>query len=359
VKSRTLTWFTAITFAAFLVYAMLTARPVHATFPGTNGQIAFAQLTAAGPANVFIANPDGSNLQLVPLPTDDPDEMDGVPIWSPDGSTLLISHTIRVFPCSVNCLFQPATVDPSGSNFNQLVPPNPPGASSVLMDCEAWFPGGSRILCGFSANPDAGVFSINASNGGDVGIRLTTNPDSAIGGMDFPTDMSPDGTRFVFLREKPARGPSSTPLPDAQVALFVENIDGTGLRQITPFFLSESSLFGPFAKWSPDGLKIITNMSNGAGGTANGLFIVHPNGGGMARINLQVGTQQYSAFQPAWSPDGTRIIFCMFANGGEGIYTATPDGSNVKQVTFIPNSNLGPNFANVFTGPNWGTHPLQ
>jgi Tol biopolymer transport system component len=97
-------------------------------------------------------------------------------------------------------------------------------------------------------------------------------------------------------------------------------------------------------------------MSNGAGGTANGLFIVDPNGGGVARIKLQVGTQRYSAFQAAWSPDGTRIIFCMFANGGEGIYTANPDGSNVKQVTF---TTVGQNFTNMFNGPNWGVHPVN
>ena len=47
----------------------------------------------------------------------------------------------------------------------------------------------------------------------------------------------------------------------------------------------------------------------------------------------------------------------MFIYGGEGIYTANPDGSNVKQVTFT--TNLGPNFANLFNGPNWGTHPIQ
>ena len=136
----------------------LLALPLQLAAQRTNGLIAYSQITADGPPNVFIANPDGSNPQLVPLPPDDPAETFGVPIWSPDGSTLLISHTVRVVPdcfSSNNCFFQPATVDPdpSGSNFTQLVPPNPPGASSDGMDCEAWFPGGTRILCGFSANP--------------------------------------------------------------------------------------------------------------------------------------------------------------------------------------------------------------
>jgi len=66
-KSRTLTCVTAMIFAGFLFYAMVAARPVRATFPGTNGQIAFTQITADGPANVFIANPDGSNVKQVQL----------------------------------------------------------------------------------------------------------------------------------------------------------------------------------------------------------------------------------------------------------------------------------------------------
>src|SRR6266705_85615 len=159
-KSRTLTCIIAMTLFAAL------ALPIESAAPRTNGLIAFTQRANGtdGPATVFIANPDGSNVQQVQLPPDDPAETFGVPIWSPDGTELLISHTFRCDNFG-NCFFQPATVDPSGSNFNQLVPPNPPGASSGGMDCEAWFPGGTRILCGFDGNPNAGVFSINASDG--------------------------------------------------------------------------------------------------------------------------------------------------------------------------------------------------
>jgi Tol biopolymer transport system component len=339
-KSRTLVWIAAITLFAAL------ALPVPLPAQRTNGLIAYSQITADGPANVFIANPDGSNVQQVPLPPDDPAETFGVPVWSPDGTKLLISHTFRCDNFG-NCFFQPAIVDPSGSNFNQLVPPNPPGASSEGMDCEAWFPGGTRILCAFSANPNAGVFSINASDGGD-GVRLTTNPFSATGGMDFPTDVSLDGSLFLFVRTRFKRNPNDTS-PDQQPALFIENTDGTGLRQLTA---SGKLTFGlpQAARFSPDGTQIIGEIGNGK------MFTIHPDGSHYTDINLQV-TDRYFAFGPAWSPDGTRIIFCMFINGGEGIYTANPDGSNVKQVTFT--TNLGANFANVFNGPNWGTHPLS
>ena len=340
-KSRTSTCITAMTLFAAL------ALPIELAAQRTNGLIAFTQLTNGtdGPATVFIANPDGSNVQQVQLPPDDPAETFGVPIWSPDGTELLISHTFRCDNFG-NCFFQPATVDPSGSNFNQLVPPNPPGASSDGMDCEAWFPGGTRILCAFGGNPTAGVFSINASDGGDA-VRLTSNPYSATGGSDQPTDVSPDGTQFLFVRERMKRNPNDT-TPDFQGALFIENTNGTGLRQLTAAGKLNFAGITPAARFSPDGTQIIGELGNGK------ILTIHPDGSRYTDINLQV-TAPYFAFGPAWSPDGTRIIFCMFINGGEGIYTANPDGSNVKQVTFTM---VGQNLANMYNGPNWGTHPI-
>jgi hypothetical protein len=227
------------------------ALPVQLAAQRTNGLIAFTQLINGtdGPSNVFIANPDGSNVQPVQLPPDDPAETLGVPIWSPDGTELLISHTFRCDNFG-NCFFQPATVDPSGSNFNQLVPPNPPGASSDSMDCEAWFTSGTRILCAFGGNPTAGVFSINASDGGDA-VRLTSNPYSASGG-DQPTDVSPDGTQFLFVRERTKRNPND-PTPHSQGALFIENTNGTGLRQLAAAGKLNFAGITPAARFSPDG----------------------------------------------------------------------------------------------------------
>ena len=142
-KSRTAIFVIAI-LAALVLPTEVTAQQAAS---GINGQIAFAQITPDGPANVFIANPDGSNVQQVPLLN--PAETFGVPVWSPDSTKLLISHTIRIDPSTGQCcLFQPATVDPDGSNFNQLVPPNPAGASSAGMDCGDWYPDGTRLLCG-------------------------------------------------------------------------------------------------------------------------------------------------------------------------------------------------------------------
>lgn len=211
------------------------------------------------------------------------------------------------------------------------------------MDSQVWSPDQTRLLCAFGGD-SPGVFSVRASDGGDP-VRLSTNPYGTAdnGAMDVPTDISPDGTRFVFVRYRP--GPSHggpRPYQAEQVGLFVENVNGTGLRQIAPYGLAEPHEFAT-AHWSPNGRDIISAMTNGR------LFVVHPDRSGLSPIKLRTGTARYFAFEPDWSPNGTRIVFCMFINGQEDIYTASADGSNLVQVTNTPD------FEN---GPNWGTHPL-
>ena len=316
----------AITASAALAATAL-AGSAGATVPGTNGQIAFVR-----GADVFTANPDGNQANQVPLvyPTED---FSGV-VWSPDGSKLLISHTFRLDSEGQCCLaFRPAIVSPTGAGFTLLTMTYAP----FDMDCPAWSIDQTRIFCGFGGD-QPGVFSVRASDGGDP-VRLTTNP---YGGQDIPTDVSPDGTRFVFLRSQQRSSIAKDPFRTQQVALFVENVDGTGLRQITPYGLSNAhDVFS--AHWSPDGTQIIFSSTDGR------LYTVHPDGTGLAPIKLQTSTGRYFAFEPDWSPDGTQIIFCMVINGQEDIYTANADGSGVRQVTNTPD------FEN---GPDWGTHPL-
>lgn len=113
------------------------------------------------------------------------------------------------------------------------------------MDSQVWSRDRTRLLCGFGGD-SPGVFSVRASDGGDP-VRLSTNPfgTADTGAMDVPTDISPDGTRFVFLRYRPKT---------EQVGLFVENVNGTGLRRIVPYGLAQAHEIAT-AHWSPNGHK--------------------------------------------------------------------------------------------------------
>jgi len=73
-------------------------------------------------------------------------------------------------------------------------------------------------------------------------------------------------------------------------------------------------------------------------GTAEGsLFRVRVDGSGLAAIPLQTGGGSYTARAPAWSPDGSRIVFSMrLGTGPLDIYTANTDGSDLAQLTATP-----------------------
>jgi hypothetical protein len=72
-----------------LPLALVLVRHAGATFPVTNGQITFVKGDPFGvvpTASVFIANPDGSHQQQVPL--GEPIEFFTGVVWSPDGTKL-------------------------------------------------------------------------------------------------------------------------------------------------------------------------------------------------------------------------------------------------------------------------------
>ena len=134
-------------------------------------------------------------------------------------------------------------------------------------------------------------------------------------------------------------------------ALFVENSDGTGLHQITPYGLANSHDV-PAESWSPDGKQILFAGVHGPfASAAAGLYVVNTDGTGLRAIPLKIDSRSF-AVSPRWSPDGSKIIFSLFTTtgpgtGDEGIATANADGSGLSQVT----SGGGYDYA------DWGTHP--
>ena len=277
----------------------------------SHGRIVFSLLLPDGGASVFIVNPDGSHVRPVPLLY--PAEDFAAPIWSPDGTRLLISHLLRFDSVGELLPFRPAIVRPDGSHFTLLEMPDAP----FDMDCTAWLPSGTRILCGFGGD-SPGIFSVSASDGGHR-VRLTTTPPDQRG--DLPGDVSADGTRFVFVRFQSSTNPE-------RAALFTERLDGTGLRQITPYGLPQAHELAD-ARWSPNGREILFSTADGK------LATVHPDGSGLSMINLRVPGDYFTS-APGWSPDGSRIVFGMSAGGPEDIYTSNRDGTNLIQVTDTP-----------------------
>jgi Tol biopolymer transport system component len=122
-------------------------------------------------------------------------------------------------------------------------------------------------------------------------------------------------------------------------ALFVVDINGTGLKQLTPYSLAGCCS----SRWSPEGSDILFTSTQGL------LFLVHPDGTHLRSIPTSSGSRDF-AFAPSWSPDGNKIIFSMAVKKTHQVdlYTIDRDGKHLAQVTNTPEEE---------DLANWGTHP--
>jgi Tol biopolymer transport system component len=308
---------TVVIAAAALVAAVTHASAAKASASPTNGQLAWDPCPLENPCpagRVAIANPDGTARRTLHMPW-----QSNHPVWSPDGSRLLVT-AIRP-----NLPDRPATMNPDGSRLTLLDPGHP----DLNLDCNAWSPDGTRLLCAGISDQETlnGIYTIRASDGGDL-TRLTTSPS---GSYDAAPEYSPDGTRLAFIRA-----------PGDNGALFVANADGSGLHQITADLTLMAGDYGGVA-WSPDGTEIIFTTAHWS------LDTIHPDGTSLREVfHGEDGCPCF--FSPTWSPDGTHIAYADNPNHSfSNIYTANADGTHRVQVT---GTSVGEGW------PSWGTHPL-
>lgn len=313
--------------ALVILAAMMLLTPVvvtgqaQAKVAGPIGQIVFTRAVTdrSEEAVIYVANPDGTHMHEL-LPGLHSEES---PYWSPDGSQIAVLSGLGQ-PC---CTVAAVIVDPDTGAYRVLTMPDP----SLFTACVVWSPDAQRLACAGFGNEDPsrnGIYSIRTSDGQGL-TRITSNP----GGGDFPLDYSPNGEKIVFGRTDPS-GPDGE---NHNQALFVVNVNGSGLHRITPW-----GFYDEQGSWSPDGSKIAFEHRGS-------IFTVHPDGTGLGKIPLAVAGP-YGAGDIVWSPDGTKIAFLLVTQTGqEGIATANADGSDVKQVT------ISPTFDHQ---ADWGPHPL-
>jgi hypothetical protein len=296
-----------------------TPSPTSAKVAGPNGRLVYDRHGPDGSEAVITANPDGTGEQALNIgPGCCAD-------WAPGGNQLAIAADTGDGRVGT------AVVDADGNNRHVLPIPDP----SLNLPCFPWSPDATRLACeGWDDNDPSrsGVYTVRASDGGGL-MQLTSNP---YGVHDIPGDYSPDGTQIAFVRGKPTRTRETG-------AVFVVKTDGTGLRQVTPWGRAGCCT----ASGSPDGHWILFDARGQRG---HALFVVHPDGTGLRRIPLRQPVW-YDAFEPAWSPDGTKIAFSMYlpSLGHDDIYTVNADGTGLVQVTNTPEHE---------GQVDWGPHPL-
>lgn len=173
---------------------------------------------------------------------------------------------------------------------------------------------GSLVAFHSNRNGNTDIYVVNWD--GSNTRRVTTNQF-----IDRRPAFSPDGTKILFDTNRF----SQFGLPN----LMVINVDGTNETRLTFFFE-----FG--GGYSPDGTKIVYQGRTEAGqNNFNEIFVMNATGGG----GTQLTNNNVADESPCFSLDGSLIAFerSVPALGGtmrDHIFTMTPTGGSVQQITF-------------------------
>ena len=265
--------------------------PAHATFPGSNGYIAFGK-TTKGQSDIWAVDPRSGDMQRL---TNTPRRRESMPEWSADGTRLAFTR------CGLgefsNCDIW--VMDAEGNDQTRVT------TSDIAQETwPAWSPDGTQIA--YTSNLEDDFQDIWVMSADGTGQTLLT-PGPGI--FDAFPEWSPDGNKIAFTSNR-----------ENYDDIWVMNPDGTDRLRLT----IGGKKIDERPDWSPDGTKIIFSRNGN-------IWAMDTTGDNETKITAN----RHHEFNPTLSPNGKKIAFSRRAEDGRfGLWIMRADGSGADQLTF-------------------------